>query len=45
MEWFPEAVRLLRDELPNIEVTLASQDSSELAADLDVQSRHLMDWI
>jgi LysR family hca operon transcriptional activator len=34
MEWFPEAVRLLRDELPNIEVTLASQDSPALAADL-----------
>jgi LysR family hca operon transcriptional activator len=34
MEWFPEAVRLLRDELPNIEVTLASQNSPELAAGL-----------
>jgi LysR family hca operon transcriptional activator len=34
MEWFLEAVRLLRDELPNIEVTLASQNSPELAAGL-----------
>jgi LysR family hca operon transcriptional activator len=34
MEWFPEAVRLLRDELPNIEVTLASQNSPDLTAGL-----------
>jgi LysR family hca operon transcriptional activator len=34
MEWFPEAVRLLRDELPHIEVVLASQDSPELASGL-----------
>jgi LysR family hca operon transcriptional activator len=31
MEWFPEAVRLLRDELPSIEVTLVSQNSPDLA--------------
>jgi LysR family hca operon transcriptional activator len=29
--WLPEALRILRDELPNIEVTLASQESPELA--------------
>jgi LysR family hca operon transcriptional activator len=34
MEWFREAVRLLRDELHNIEVTLASQNSPDLAAGL-----------
>jgi LysR family hca operon transcriptional activator len=31
MIWFAEAVRLLRDELPNIEVRLMSQDSPALA--------------
>ena len=31
MDWFAEAVRLLRDELPNIEVILVSQTSPELA--------------
>jgi LysR family hca operon transcriptional activator len=34
MDWFPEAVRLLRDELPNIEVVLVSQTSPELAGGL-----------
>jgi LysR family hca operon transcriptional activator len=29
--WLPEALRILRDELPNIEVTLSSQSSPELA--------------
>jgi LysR family hca operon transcriptional activator len=29
--WLPEALRILRDELPNIEVTLSSQESPELA--------------
>src|ERR1700716_2304700 len=28
--WLPEALRILRDELPNIEVTLSSQESPEL---------------
>src|SRR5260370_22509340 len=32
MDWFTEAVRLLRDELPNIEVVLVSQTSPELAS-------------
>src|ERR1700680_2200737 len=32
MDWFPEAVRLLRDELPSIEVILVSQTSPELAS-------------
>src|SRR5437870_4394572 len=32
MDWFAEAVRLLRDELPNIGVILISQTSPELAS-------------
>jgi LysR family hca operon transcriptional activator len=31
MDWLPEAMRLLRDELPNIEVTVSSQYSPDLA--------------
>jgi LysR family hca operon transcriptional activator len=31
MDWLPEAMRILRDELPNIEVTVSSQYSPELA--------------
>jgi LysR family hca operon transcriptional activator len=31
MEWLPEAMRILRDELPKIEVTIASQYSPQLA--------------
>jgi LysR family hca operon transcriptional activator len=34
MIWFAEAVRVLRDELPNIEVRLLSQDSPTLAEGL-----------
>lgn len=34
MDWLPEAMRILRDELPNIEVTVCSQYSPDLAADL-----------
>jgi LysR family hca operon transcriptional activator len=34
MDWFPEAVRLLRDELPNIDVIISSQTSPELAGAL-----------
>src|SRR6266853_6671832 len=34
LDWFAEAVRLLRDELPNIEVILVSQTSPELVAAL-----------
>ena len=34
MDWLPEAVRILRDELPNIEVTVSSQYSPDLAAAL-----------
>jgi LysR family hca operon transcriptional activator len=34
MDWLPEAMRILRDELPNIEVTVSSQYSPELAAAL-----------
>src|SRR6202140_1789330 len=34
MDWFTEAVRLLRDELPSIEVILVSQTSPELASGL-----------
>src|SRR5260221_1743622 len=31
MDWLPEAMRILRDELPNIEVTVCSQYSPDLA--------------
>ena len=31
MNWLPEAMRILRDELPNIEVTVRSQYSPDLA--------------
>jgi LysR family transcriptional regulator, hca operon transcriptional activator len=34
MDWLPEAIRILRDELPNIEVTVLSQYSPDLAAAL-----------
>jgi LysR family hca operon transcriptional activator len=34
MDWLPEAMRILRDELPNIEVTVCSQYSPDLAAAL-----------
>src|SRR5215475_14603651 len=34
MDWLPEAMRILRDELPNIEVTVRSRYSPDLAADL-----------
>jgi LysR family hca operon transcriptional activator len=31
LEWMPEAMRILRNELPNIEITVSSQTSPELA--------------
>jgi LysR family hca operon transcriptional activator len=31
MDWLPEAMRILRDELPNMEVTVCSQYSPQLA--------------
>jgi LysR family transcriptional regulator, hca operon transcriptional activator len=31
MDWLPEAMRILRDELPNIEVTISSRQSPDLA--------------
>ena len=34
MDWLPEAMRIIRDELPNIEVTVRSQYSPDLAAAL-----------
>jgi LysR family transcriptional regulator, hca operon transcriptional activator len=34
MDWLPEAMRILRDELPNIEVTVSSQYSPQLAVAL-----------
>lgn len=34
MTWLPEAARILRDELPNIDVVISSQSSPALAADL-----------
>ena len=43
IDWLPEAMRLLRDELPNLEITISSQYSPELAealvrGKLDVRS-------
>jgi LysR family hca operon transcriptional activator len=34
IDWLPEAMRVLRDELPNIDVTVSSQYSPDLAAAL-----------
>ena len=34
MDWLPEAMRILRDELPNIEVNISSQYSPDLAQGL-----------
>ena len=34
MDWLPEVLRVLRDELPNLEVTIASQYSPDLAQSL-----------
>ena len=34
MDWLPEAMRILRDELPNIEVTVSSHYSPDLAVAL-----------
>src|SRR3989440_6649264 len=34
LEWLPEAVRILRGELPNIEIVISSQTSPELASAL-----------
>jgi LysR family hca operon transcriptional activator len=31
MDWLPEAMRILRDELPNMEITVSSQYSPQLA--------------
>jgi len=31
IDWLPEAIRLLRDELPNLEITISSQYSPDLA--------------
>ena len=31
MDWLPEAMRIIRDDLPNIEVTISSQYSPDLA--------------
>jgi LysR family hca operon transcriptional activator len=31
LEWMPEAMHILRDELPNIDITVSSQTSPELA--------------
>jgi LysR family hca operon transcriptional activator len=31
IDWLPEAMRIIRDQLPNIEVTVSSQDSPDLA--------------
>jgi LysR family hca operon transcriptional activator len=34
IDWLPEAIRLLRDELPNIEIAISSQYSPDLAGAL-----------
>src|SRR6266705_55403 len=34
MDWLPEALHILRDELPNIEITISSQYSPDLAGAL-----------
>src|SRR6266446_1734269 len=34
MDWLPEAMRILRDELPNIDVTVSSQYSPDLSEGL-----------
>jgi LysR family hca operon transcriptional activator len=34
MDWLPESIRILRDELPNIEITISSQYSPDLASAL-----------
>src|SRR5438552_9471569 len=34
IDWLPEAIRLLQDELPNIEITVSSQYSPDLAGAL-----------
>src|SRR5438067_5565140 len=34
MDWLPEAIRLLREELPTIEITISSQYSPDLAGAL-----------
>ncbi len=34
MDWLPEAMRILRDELPNIDITVSSHYSPDLAAAL-----------
>src|SRR4030081_1079330 len=31
IDWLPEAMRILHDELPNIEITVSSQNSPDLA--------------
>src|SRR6266568_4258109 len=33
VDWLPEAMRILRDELPNIEIMVSSQNSTMLADD------------
>jgi LysR family hca operon transcriptional activator len=40
INWLPEAMRILRDELPNIELTVSSQNSPELA---DALMRGMLD--
>jgi LysR family hca operon transcriptional activator len=41
MDWLPEAMNILRDELPNIDVTVSSQYSPELADGLMRGRLHL----
>jgi len=39
IDWLPEAMRILHDELPNIEITVSSQNSPDLADALMRQAR------
>jgi LysR family hca operon transcriptional activator len=42
MDWLPEAMRILRDELPNIEVSVSSQYSPDLAQALLLPRSHIL---
>jgi LysR family hca operon transcriptional activator len=39
LTWMPEALRILRDELPNIDVMISSQSSPLLAAIISLRSK------
>jgi len=39
IDWLPEAIRLLRDELPNVEITISSQYSPDLPGRINARRR------